>query len=360
MIKICIHEAGRLVKLNIYISIKNIRLDTVYSFSWLQLLEAMRARRFEGRPGLLNPALGLSVRPPTCMNSSSQSYDSEPLAAPASGACGILALMPKKRSVLERSRYERHRRSRNPEDCNVPRPVQRLTVVAATQDALREKILGGEVREGERLLQDALAEEYGVSRIPVREALRQLEAEGLVTFYPHRGAVVSSFSLEEISELFELRALLEPDVLRRAVPRLRPEDFRRAQQILDEYDVALRRREPAKYGPLNREFHFTLYAPARRLQSMEVLDNLYQRLDLYVRMQLTLTHGEGRAEREHRRILQLCESQDREAACDLMAEHILHAGHSLIEFLKVHRGKTAQESGDQSAGSFASNSLASP
>jgi len=107
-------------------------------------------------------------------------------------------------------------------------------------EALREKILRGEYPEGAPLRQDTLAAELGVSRIPVREALRQLEAEGLVTFVPHFGAVVSSLSLSEIKELFELRALLETDLLRRAIPRIREEDLDRADEILDQYDAAIR------------------------------------------------------------------------------------------------------------------------
>src|SRR5437660_12006142 len=87
--------------------------------------------------------------------------------------------------------------------------IQRQTIASMTVEALRGRILRGDYPEGEPLRQDALADELGVSRIPVREALRQLEAEGLVTFSPHRGAVVSSLSLEEIEELFELRADIE-------------------------------------------------------------------------------------------------------------------------------------------------------
>src|ERR1043166_1378508 len=96
-------------------------------------------------------------------------------------------------------------------------PLQRQTVAGMTVEALRERILRGDYPEGEPLRQDALADELGVSRIPVREALRQLEAEGLVTFSPHRGAVVSVLSLEEIAELFELRAEIECDLVRRAI-----------------------------------------------------------------------------------------------------------------------------------------------
>src|SRR5215207_2202456 len=118
-------------------------------------------------------------------------------------------------------------------------PIQRQTIASMTIEALRERILRGDYPEGEPLRQDALADELGVSRIPVREALRQLEAEGLVTFNPHRGAVVSSLSLPEIAELFELRAEIECDLLRRAIPNTTSEQLDRAIEVLDDFEDAL-------------------------------------------------------------------------------------------------------------------------
>ncbi|MEO8622727.1 MAG: GntR family transcriptional regulator, partial [bacterium] len=119
-------------------------------------------------------------------------------------------------------------------------PLRRQTLTGMTLDALRDRILRGGFPEGEPLRQDAIAEELGVSRIPVREALRQLEAEGLVTFNPHRGAVVTTLSLQEIAELFELRADIESDLLRRSIPLMGTDDHKRATEILDAYDTALR------------------------------------------------------------------------------------------------------------------------
>jgi DNA-binding GntR family transcriptional regulator len=94
--------------------------------------------------------------------------------------------------------------------------IQRLTVVDQVADALRARILSGGLPEGRQLRQETLAAELGVSRIPLREAFRRLEAEGLLTIAPHRGAVVSVLSLEEIAELFDLRAMIEPDLIARA------------------------------------------------------------------------------------------------------------------------------------------------
>ena len=143
-------------------------------------------------------------------------------------------------------------------------PLARQTVASMTLDAIRDGILHGNYPEGEPLRQDALADELGVSRIPIREALRQLEAEGLVTFSPHRGAIVSSLSLEEIEEVFELRATLEPDLIRRALPRLTTYQLDQADEILDRYAEALRSGNVAQWGELNWEFHSSLWAPAGR------------------------------------------------------------------------------------------------
>lgn len=218
-------------------------------------------------------------------------------------------------------------------------PIRRQTLSGMTVDALRERILHGDYPEGEPLRQDAIAEELGVSRIPVREALRQLEAEGLVTFSPHRGAVVSTMSLQEILELFELRAEIESDLVRRAIPHMSAEDRNRAKDILAAYEIALRTGEVAKWGELNWQFHSTLYAPAGRAFTMAMVSKLHQQSDRYLRMQLALTHGESRAKDEHRAIANAARKGDTKAAAKLMREHILGAGRALVEFLEEHRNQ---------------------
>jgi DNA-binding GntR family transcriptional regulator len=206
-----------------------------------------------------------------------------------------------------------------------------------TLDAIRDGILHGNYAEGEPLRQDALADELGVSRIPIREALRQLEAEGLVTFSPHRGAIVSSLSLEEIEEVFELRASLEPDLLRRALPRLTTYQLDEADDVLDRYAEALRSGDVARWGELNWQFHSSLYAPASRPVTRAILQRLHQQSDRYLRMQLALTHGETRANDEHRAIAAAVRSGDTKLACQLMRDHILGASRSLLAFLGAPR-----------------------
>lgn len=234
-----------------------------------------------------------------------------------------------------------------------PRPVDdepsvvaitRQTLTHQTAEALRDRILRGEFGDSMPLRQDAIAAELGVSRIPVREALRQLEAEGLVVFNPHRGAVVSTLSIGEIEELFELRAQIESDLVRRAVPRVTREDLTRARDTLKAYDAAFRKGEVTAWGKLNWEFHATLYAPADRPFTMAVVQRLHQQSDRYLRMQLVLTHGETRASDEHRSILAAAADRDVRQASQLMRQHILGAGRRLVSFVRTEREATASTS----------------
>ena len=221
-------------------------------------------------------------------------------------------------------------------------PIERQTVTSLTRDAIRDRILRGGYPAGEPLRQDAIAEQLGVSRIPVREALRLLEAEGLVTFNPHRGAVVSTLSLAEIEELFELRAEIEADILRRALPRMTDEQIARAEEILDTYEASLARGQVAGWGGLNWKFHSTLYAPANRPVTMGIVHRLHQHSDRYARMQLALTHGEQRAIIEHRQITAAIRRRNAKRAADLLRRHILGAGQALLAFLKAqHDGAEA-------------------
>lgn len=232
---------------------------------------------------------------------------------------------------------------RAPHDApRTPRPaprISRLTLAGATVQAIRERILSGAYAEGEPLRQDALAEELGVSRIPVREALRQLEVEGLVTFSPHRGAVVSSLSTADIEELFDLRALIESDLLRRAVPALAAADFAQADEVLDAFADAFRARDVALWGKLNWRLHSTLLAAAGRPRALGLAENLHHHSDRYARMQLALTHGETRANEEHRAIVAAARRRDAERAARLMRAHITNAGRSLVKFLRARRGE---------------------
>ncbi len=213
----------------------------------------------------------------------------------------------------------------------------RRTIADLAADALRDRILRGDLAEGAPVRQDAMAAELGMSRIPVREALRRLEAEGLVELSPHCGAVVSSLSLEEITELFDLRALIEGALLRRSVPRLSAKVLGLAGEVLTQYERAFRERRIQHWADLNWRFHSILLAPAGRNRTLAMVQTLHHQSERYMRMQLTLTRGESRAHLEHRAILAAARNGDGPGAARLTASHVRHAGRDLVAFLRQYR-----------------------
>lgn len=222
-------------------------------------------------------------------------------------------------------------------------PIPRQSLGAAVVERLREKILSGELREGEQLRQDAIATEYQISRIPVREALTHLAAEGLVTLVANRGAVVSALSPEEIKELFETRAVLECYMLRCAIPELTKEDFQRAEDILRDYQESLEKdSEMESWGRWNWSFHSALYAPANRPKMLSLVKNLNVNCDRYTRLHLVVTRNQHRAGKAHRELLDACKTKDPEIASAALWKHITEAGEYLKEFIKRHREQHPQ------------------
>lgn len=218
--------------------------------------------------------------------------------------------------------------------------IPRQSLPSAVADKLREQIIRGEIPEGAQLRQDAIATQYQVSRIPVREALRQLDAEGLIAIVPNRGAIVPALSPSDIQELFSIRALLEPEVLKLSIPHLTEEDFAEADAVLNRYVSELERQEHVSaWGRLNWQFHSILYSRANQPRFMAVIRNVNNSGERYTRLQLYLTHGVQRANEEHHRILEFCRARNISAACDLLREHIRHAGDSLKEVLEQKRAE---------------------
>lgn len=201
-------------------------------------------------------------------------------------------------------------------------------------DALREAIVEGDLKDGDLLRQDQIATMFNVSRVPVREALTRLEEQGLITNQRYKGAVVTSLSLDEISELFEFRALLEGEVIRQAVDMITDETLAEAQDYADQF---ARVTDSNLWGSLNRQFHYTLYKDCKRPYHLQIISNALNNVSRYLRAQLVLTSGIERARREHAGILEAAINRDSEAASALTRAHILGASKSLINFLEKER-----------------------
>jgi DNA-binding GntR family transcriptional regulator len=223
--------------------------------------------------------------------------------------------------TIDKSSAKRHRDARFRSTPPMP-ALKHRTLSAAILDQIRQTILDGSTPAGTQLRQDALAELYGVSRIPVREALFQLEAEGLVRMVPHKGAVVSDLSLGEVDDVFDLRALLEPRLLAAALPHYDAALFESLEAIQGRFVAAIAAGDVARWGVLNAEFHMALYGPAPQPRTRQVVAGLLQTSDRYTRMQLSTPAAMRVAEREHRGLIDLCRAGDPAPACALLVRHI--------------------------------------
>ncbi|PSM17627.1 GntR family transcriptional regulator [Nitratireductor sp. StC3] len=202
--------------------------------------------------------------------------------------------------------------------------IEKNTVADQVCVELRRRIVAGEYESGMRLRQEEIAAELGISRSPVREALRQLEAEGLVTLTSQKGAKVAPILAEEITELFELRLLIEPHLLALAIPASTESDFEAAEKTISEMKNA----DMSQWSKLNWQLHLQLYQPAQRPTTLGKLERIHQTIDRYLRVQVTLTDGREKAHEEHQAILQACRDRDTELATAMLRSHILAAARS--------------------------------
>lgn len=222
---------------------------------------------------------------------------------------------------------------------NGPPPigVQRKTISVQVADAIRQRILSGEYAASTQLKQEHIATEFGVSRIPVREALHQLHSEGFVTLISHKGAVVSSVSFEEIMELYELRARIETWLLGLAIPRMTDADLAIARQFAQKFTEKGNQSEYCYES--NWAFHDALYAPSGRKTTIEFVHRLHQDIERYTRMVTSLDGVQPKADREHRQLLDYCQEKDTLRAINLLEMHIIDGGRFLVDHLKELRAE---------------------
>ncbi|WP_170330418.1 GntR family transcriptional regulator [Ruegeria arenilitoris] len=217
------------------------------------------------------------------------------------------------------------------------RAIPRQSLPEVITNDLRERILSGEMAEGETIRQEALAEDYDVSRMPIREALKRLDAEGLVQLTNNRGASVTKHSLSEIGEIFDLRVLLEVDLFQRAIPQMAEADFIECDRILDEMEKSYDAYDVGRWGSLNNEYHMALYAAAGRGLSNEILQRVNVQSDRYVRMHLSVMEQREPAKKDHRELLSLARDGRVEDACALLTRHIQRTKDQLLEMVIATR-----------------------
>lgn len=195
------------------------------------------------------------------------------------------------------------------------------------REALRQDILGGVLQAGYELRQDALAERFNASRIPVREALRQLESEGLVVRQVNRRVVVAGMSVSQICELLDIRVALECHAARLAVPNMVQRDFDAMEKILADYAASSDLTEWAEY---NRQFHLALSAPANNARLRQLIEEFCLNTDRYTHIAMSEATGQERPMQDHYALLAACRKRDVEQVVELLREHIDHTRKELL------------------------------
>ena len=203
-------------------------------------------------------------------------------------------------------------------------PLTKLVV-----GSIRERILGGSYEPGERLVEAHLSTELGVSRMPVREALRVLAAEGIVTIEPRRGAMVATYSAEQVRELVEVRATLEALNAKLAAKRRDPDHIRKLEKILATGSKNSERTELAKLNEDNNAFHEALAEGAANATLRDMVRSLRERTAV-----IFAPHSRKRAKQnweEHAAILRAVVAGDAELAGLLAARHVYSAADPVLQ-----------------------------
>ncbi|MBE3599575.1 MAG: GntR family transcriptional regulator [Limnochordaceae bacterium] len=200
-------------------------------------------------------------------------------------------------------------------------------------EALREAIISGALPPGERLMEVQLADELGVSRTPVREAIRKLEHDGFVVMIPRKGAYVADISLKDVAEIFDVRKALEALAAQLAAERASDEDLERTERVLVEYDACINQGDITRLIEVDTRFHEAIYQMAGNSRLKQMLSLLSEQVMRYRTM--TLSHGPRmrRALEEHRRIVEAIAARDGEKASRLARDHIESAENALMELI---------------------------
>jgi len=199
---------------------------------------------------------------------------------------------------------------------------------------LREEILRGTLPPGAQLRQETLASRFNTSRIPVREALRQLEAEGLVDYRVNRGAIVIAISTQQMVELLDIRAALETHAAKLAVPLMVSADIETLSGILQAYDQATQAADWAEY---NRRFHLALCAPARnaRLHTL-IAQYCLNTTHRYPHLRMSLDTDKRAVQEDHYRILDACKRRAPLDVAALLEAHILETKREVMAAARYH------------------------
>lgn len=215
------------------------------------------------------------------------------------------------------------------------------TVKDALVESLRDAIVRGDFLPGQYLRLEEIASRYDVSTMPVREALRDLEAEGLVTSFPHRGAIVTRLSAEELQDIYDIRVILEEMATRLAVPLMTEATLAELTSLVEQMENHVG--DVATAVKLNHQFHLALYAPSGRRHLCELNHMLRYRAQHYLHLYTVETEvGQlPQTQEEHQAILAACKDGDAERAAAIVHDHVAQVGRAIVEYVRQRNESAA-------------------
>lgn len=193
-------------------------------------------------------------------------------------------------------------------------------------DELRKAIVSGHLAPRQPIRQDSVAHELGVSRVPLREALKTLEAEGQVTYQPHRGYSVAELSLSDLLEVYRLRELLESEAATVAAEQLTETDLEQITHAKDEVETAEESGDLVAMIAANRRFHFALLEPSRMPRLLRIVRTLWDATDAYRAVYYNSEVNRSRVHREHEAILEAARQRD---GGELVVQLTCHRQHAV-------------------------------
>lgn len=203
----------------------------------------------------------------------------------------------------------------------VPRLLKR-TLSESVADELRDQIRSGSIAPGSRLRQLEIAERFGVSSTPVREAFSLLEREGLVVSIPHRGAIVFRPTVDDLRETYEIRIPLEVLATKKAAENATDDELETIGGIVEAMRTAVT--DPDRYTQLNREFHMRIYEAARRPKLAKLISDFRDASAAYLKLHTALLPSAAESQAEHDEILAALRARDADRAARAMESHLGH------------------------------------
>jgi DNA-binding GntR family transcriptional regulator len=213
----------------------------------------------------------------------------------------------------------------------------RMTAQQFALNHLRSELASGVLQPGDRIRQEQLAAELGSSIVPVREALKTLEAEGQIRYLPHRGFQVAQFGLEELIETHRLRSLLEDEAVRIAIDRLCEDDFLLLESAIDKMEQASSELDVTAMNAGNYDFHFTIFNAAGMPRLTQFVHLLWQSTNAYRVLYFTDAEHRSRVNAEHRRVVELLRAKDVDGAVAELDGHRKHGVDSIANWLSRGR-----------------------